>query len=205
VEHPVTEAITGLDLVQWQLRIADGEELRIDDRLLAGERSAINGHALEVRIIAEGPGRGFLPSVGKILGWAEPKAPGVRVDTGFSAGSEVSRFYDSMLAKVIVHGETRADAIAKMRRALMDFHILGVKTNIAYILEVLAHQDFLDGRFDTGFLNRNFADWHAPVEIPREFAALLSHAQTSSSASTKNAKMVGAWDISDQFRLHKYT
>lgn len=205
VEHPVTEAITGLDLVQWQLRIADGEELRIDDRLLAGERSAIIGHALEVRIIAEDPGRGFLPSVGKILGWAEPKAPGVRVDTGFNAGSEVSRFYDSMLAKVIVHAETRADAIAKMRRALMDFHVLGVKTNIAYILEVLGHQDFCDGKFDTGFLDRYFAEWHAPVEFPKELAALLSHAQSANSGSSARAKLVGAWDRCDRFRLHKYT
>lgn len=198
VEHPVTEAITGLDLVQWQLRVAQGEALGFDPRLIAGERAALNGHAIEVRIVAEDPARGFLPSAGKILAWAEPKAPGVRVDTGYGVGSEVPRYYDSLLAKLIVHAETRDAALAKLRAALTDFHVLGVRTNIGYLLDVLDHPDFRAGRLDTGFLDRGFREW-AMGPVPTELGAIL-RAAAPESTETETVQTRGAWDIRDSFR-----
>jgi len=202
VEHPVTEAISGLDLVKWQLRIANGEKLDIDEAVMAGDRAGIDGHAIEVRVIAEDPARNFLPSIGKILAWAEPKAPGVRVDTGYATGSEVSRFYDSMLAKVIVHAETRADAIERMRGALMDFHVLGVKTNIAYILDVLDREGFRSGAFDTGFLGREMPDWQPDTEVPSELADLIAAASARQDVGPEKFDPPGAWGTFDAFRVH---
>lgn len=199
VEHPVTEAITGLDLVKWQLKIASGEQLDIPAAILAGERETINGHSIEVRIVAEDPANGFLPSTGKILGWAEPKAPGVRVDTGFEAGVEISRFYDSLIAKVIVHGATREDAISKLRIALLDFHVLGVKTNIGYLLDVVSHPNFEAGRIDTGFLGREFANWN-PGILPPELGAIIECAEKQAVGRQTSNAVSGVWDVSDGFR-----
>jgi acetyl/propionyl-CoA carboxylase alpha subunit len=178
VEHPVTEALAGIDLVKWQLRIAGGEELRLPSDLVAGVRSAMRGHAIEARIVAENPSRGFLPSVGRIEGWAEPRIPGVRVDTGFGAGDEVSRHYDSLLAKVIAHAETRDEAISRLRAALMDFHVLGVSTNIAFLLDVLEHPGFRAGSMDTGFLEREFTGWDAGPIPAAELGAIVRAAGT---------------------------
>ncbi len=203
VEHPVTEAVTGLDLVEWQLRVASGEELMLGEALMAGNRDAIHGHAIEVRIIAEDPAQGFMPSIGKILAWAEPRGIGVRVDTGFEAGSEVSRFYDSMLAKLIVQADTRAKAIHKLSLSLEDFHILGVKTNIGYTLDILAHSDFQAGNFDTGFLERELSDWRPPTELPNELWELTQAATQGTSSQVAGATAVGAWDLADGFRLHR--
>ena len=199
VEHPVTEAITGLDLVKWQLRIASGEELDIPGAFLAGDRSAIQGHSIEVRIVAEDPANGFLPSTGKIVGWTEPKAPGVRVDTGFGVGAEISRFYDSLIAKVIVHGATREEAISKLQLALLDFHILGVKTNIGYLLDVVSHPEFEAGRIDTGFLGREFADWN-PGVLPPELGAIVESAEKQAVSRITSIAAPGVWDVSDGFR-----
>lgn len=203
VEHPVTEAITGLDLVEWQLKVASGERLALGDRLMAGEREAIYGHAIEVRIIAEDPAQGFMPSIGKILAWAEPRGLGVRVDTGFEVGSEVSRFYDSMLAKLIVHADTRAKAIRKLRLALEDFHILGVKTNVGYTLDILAHQGFQDGAFDTGFLERELAEWQPPSAVPEALWDIAQFAGTTLSECNDRQVAVGAWDLADGFRVRR--
>lgn len=204
VEHPVTEAVTGLDLVEWQLRVASGEKLALGEGLMVGNREAIHGDAIEVRIIAEDPAQGFMPSIGKVLAWAEPRGIGVRVDTGFEAGSEVSRFYDSMLAKLIVHADTRAKAIHKLRLALEDFHILGVKTNIGYMLDVIGHREFQAGAFDTGFLEREFSEWHPPVELPPELWDIARTATQAVSAGTGSSKREGAWDLADGFRLHRF-
>ncbi|HTQ09907.1 MAG TPA: biotin carboxylase N-terminal domain-containing protein, partial [Fimbriimonadaceae bacterium] len=203
VEHPVTEMIAGVDLVQWQLRIAAGEALELPEKLLAGNREAISGHAIEVRIVAEDPAAGFLPSVGKILGWSEPKAPGVRVDTGYRAGAEVPRFYDSLLAKLIVRAETRYEALRRLEHALLDFHILGVKTNIAYLLDVIRHPDFRDGRFDTGFLGREFADWQPSQEIPPELLDIAGAAEIARDRDSAVAQTPGVWDLSDAFRVSR--
>jgi 3-methylcrotonyl-CoA carboxylase alpha subunit len=202
VEHPVTEAITGLDLVQWQLRIADGKRLALPEGLMNGDRTAARGHAIEARIVAEDPAQGFRPSIGKILAWAEPKGPGIRVDTGYGPGAEVSPYYDSLIAKVIAYAETREDAIRRLESALLDFHILGVKTNIGYILDVLRHPGFRQGKIDTGFLDREFSDWNGNQEIPPELGAILALANSPNQASaTGNSKPQRAWEQSDSFRL----
>jgi 3-methylcrotonyl-CoA carboxylase alpha subunit len=194
VEHPVTEAITGIDLVQWQIRIANGESLPD----WPTDRSGIHGHAIEARIVAEDPGRGFLPSLGKVLAWSEPKMPGVRVDSGFVTGSEVSQFYDSLLAKVIAHGATRDEARRRLIGALREFHVLGVRTNIAYLLDVLDSPGFAGGDIDTGFLGREFGDW-SPGPVAPELEALL-RVGVESSVSAEKPKHTRAWDATDGFR-----
>lgn len=200
VEHPVTEAITGLDLVRWQIRIAQGESLDQNSARMTGDRTSIVGHAIEARVVAEDPGAGFMPSVGKLLAWCEPKGPGVRIDTGYGNGCEVPRFYDSLIAKVIAHAETRAEAIDRLRRALSDFHVLGVKTNIAYLLDVLDHADFRSGAIDTGFLGRSFDGW-SPPPAPRELGAILEFATLGSPLESGQAAVPGSWDLADGFRL----
>jgi len=199
VEHPVTEAITSLDLVQWQLRIASGEPIELDDRFIVGDRGAISGHSIEARIVAEDPAKGFSPSIGKIFGWAVPTGPGVRIDTGFDLGSEVTRFYDSLIAKVIVHGETRQVAVARLKSALQDFHVLGVKTNIGYLLDVLSHPDFLEGKVDTGFLGREFGDWTAPPPPP-ELLEILQFAGSSAAGPEVSTLKRSVWEMPDGFR-----
>lgn len=202
VEHPVTEAVTGLDLVQLQLEIAQGSPLNIPEDLLSGERTGLNGHAIEARIIAEDPGSGFMPSVGEIVAWAEPTGPGIRVDTGYRKGVTISRYYDSLIAKLVVHGPTRADALRRMREALLDFHILGVKTNIAYLLDVIGHAEFVNGRFDTGFLGREFAEWTQNVSLPPEMGDLLKAGQAQGAvASAATMDMTPAWSRADSFRV----
>ncbi len=202
VEHPVTECVTGLDLVQWQLRIAQGERLSLPEGLLQGDRERLCGHAIEVRVIAEDPAKGFLPSVGPILAWAEPKTPGVRVDTGYEAGSEVTPYYDSMLAKVIAHGETRQDALRRLRSALLDFHALGVKTNVPYLLEVLDHEDFRSGEIDTAFLGRAFEGWAPAETVPPELGslALLATEARPGASGGAEGRPPGVWDETASFR-----
>ncbi len=148
VEHPVTEMITGLDLVEWQLRVAVGEPLP-----LAQDALAIRGHAIEARIYAEDPDRGFLPSIGRISHWRMPDEDGrVRVDTGYRAGDDVSPFYDPMLAKVIAWGEDRERAREALLRALRDCEVAGVTTNTAFLGRVVAHPAFAQARLDTGLI-----------------------------------------------------
>ncbi|HVF64756.1 MAG TPA: acetyl/propionyl/methylcrotonyl-CoA carboxylase subunit alpha [Casimicrobiaceae bacterium] len=151
VEHPVTEMITGLDLVEWQLRVADGEPLP-----RAQEALTIRGHAIEARIYAEDPARGFLPAVGRIVHWRMPEpSSNVRVDTGFRAGDEVSPFYDPMLAKLIVHGEDRSRACATLLAALADCEIAGVTTNVDFLARVVAHPAFANAKLDTGLIDKH--------------------------------------------------
>lgn len=196
VEHPVTEAVTGVDLVQWQIRVAQGERLQLAEQLVRGDRTAINGHSIEVRIVAEDPATGFLPSTGRIYAWAEPQGPGIRVDTGFGPGDEVTRYYDSLLAKVIVHANTRSEAVSRIVNALEDLHVVGVRTNIGYLLDVLSHPEFLCGEFDTGFLSRAFGEW-APETVPGELGAILAHANP---AMAERKQIARAWDLADNFR-----
>jgi len=204
VEHPVTEAVTGVDLVEWQIRIASGEPLALDDDLMAGDRRAIRGHAIEVRIVAEDASKNFMPSIGPIVGWAAPSGPGVRFDTGYSKGSEVTRFYDSLIAKLIVHGETRDQAIRRLRHALLDTHILGVKTNVAFLLDVADSEDFEAGRFDTGWMGRQFPVWKPSVDIPTELAAILAMpvagVPIGVGGSSERRVLSPAWAIADGFR-----
>lgn len=199
VEHGVTELICGLDLVNWQLRIASGEALGEAMIQKQFDRSNIRGHAIEVRIIAEDPQRGFLPSTGKILGWVEPQGPGIRVDSGFRAGDTVSPYYDSLLSKLIVHAETRELAVRKLREALLDFHILGVETNIGFLIEVIESDRFGRGELDTGMLKNHHHDVHQTV--PKELGAILNSTLELHDHSLDNKDPSGAWDLADSFRL----
>lgn len=199
VEHPVTEQITGVDLVQWQLRIADGERLNLTPNLFAGDRSAIRGHAVEVRVVSEDPARGFMPASGRLLGWAEPSGPGIRVDTGYGPGAEVPRFYDSLLAKAITSGETRNAAIRRMEDALLDFHILGVPTNIEFMLSVLEHPAFLAGTVDTGFVDREMSGWKPREDLPPVLGALCRVFKTADSDAKR--AVAGPWALADGWRV----
>ena len=146
VEHPVTEFVTGIDIAAWQIRLAAGESLTFDQSDLTQR-----GHALECRIYAEDPAQEFLPSIGEIRFYRPAAGPGVRVDDGMEAGTEVSPYYDPLLAKIITHGDDRQEAIRKMVRALQDTVIFGVTTNIPYLLDILNHREFLSGNVSRGF------------------------------------------------------
>jgi acetyl-CoA carboxylase biotin carboxylase subunit len=150
VEHPVTELTTGLDLVQWQIRVAAGEHFPYQQ-----EQLTQRGHAIECRVYAEDPANGFLPSTGKLLQYIEPRGPGIRVDSGFTAGNEVMHFYDPLLAKLIVYGENRLVTIQKMQAALKEFIVHGVVTNIDFMQSVLAHEDFANGKVTTRWVEAN--------------------------------------------------
>lgn len=173
VEHPVTEAITGLDLVEWMIRVAAGEKL-------AFKQSDIprNGWAMECRINAEDPFRKFLPSTGRLVRFQPPdqtmfqsdtsRLMGVRVDTGVQEGGEISMHYDSMIAKLIVHGIDRQDAIRKMREALNGFVIRGISSNIPFQAALLAHPDFVSGNFNTGFIAEHFSKGFHAEDVPHD-------------------------------------
>ena len=161
VEHPVTELVTGLDLVAWQIRIANNNELTTIPQKAISQR----GHALECRIYAEDPANHFLPSIGQISQYQPPFGPGVRVDDGIESGSQVTPYYDPMLAKVIAWGGSRQEAIAKMVRALRDTIILGVATNIPYLLAILQEPAFLAGQTNTNYLTEHFTAWQPQVKI----------------------------------------
>ncbi len=171
VEHPVTECITGLDLVELMIRVAAGEKLP-----LAQEDVQRNGWAMECRINAEDPFRGFLPSTGRLVRFQPPKETmfaadmtqlyGVRVDTGVQDGGEIPMYYDSMIAKLIVHGKDRLEAIAKMRNALDGFVIRGISSNIPFQAALLAHPKFVAGDFNTGFIAENYSKGFSAEDVP---------------------------------------
>ncbi|HFC12216.1 MAG TPA: acetyl-CoA carboxylase biotin carboxylase subunit, partial [Anaerolineae bacterium] len=163
VEHPVTEFVTGVDIAKWQIRIAAGERLT-----LAQSAIAQRGHAIECRIYAEDPANHFLPSIGTITYCHFPTLPNVRIDSGIASGSVVTTFYDPMLAKVIVYGQDRAEAIARMVAALEQTVIIGVTTNIAYLLAILQEAHFVAGETSTDYLAHYFAGWLDSAEPDTE-------------------------------------
>jgi acetyl/propionyl-CoA carboxylase alpha subunit len=150
VEHPVTELVTGIDLVRWQIRVAAGEPFPFSQ-----SHFIQRGHAIECRLYAEDPANGFLPSTGRLLQYIEPRGPGIRVDSGFTTGNDVTHFYDPLLAKLIVHAENRDAAIQRMQAALKEFVIHGVITNIDFLQAVLAHPDFTNGEVTTRWVENN--------------------------------------------------
>lgn len=152
VEHPVTEEITGIDLVHLMLRIASGEPLPITQ-----DDVRLKGHAIEARITAQDPEKDFAPSTGKITGWRAPMGRGVRMETHCYAGYSVSPFYDPMLGKLIVRGETRADAVRKLQTALHEFEVEGIATNIPFLRRLCASEGYVSGRFDTSWVGRYLA------------------------------------------------
>ncbi|MEU1734888.1 biotin carboxylase N-terminal domain-containing protein [Streptosporangium sp. NPDC020145] len=145
VEHPVTELVTGIDLVEQQLRIAAGERTDLD--------ATPRGHAIEFRVYAEDPKR-FFPGPGKIAVWSEPSGEGVRVDSGYTEGNTVTPFYDPLMAKLCVYGQTRAEALERARGAVADFKVEGPKNNLPFCAELLEHPEFVDGSYDTGLVSR---------------------------------------------------
>jgi acetyl-CoA carboxylase biotin carboxylase subunit len=149
VEHPVTEMVTSFDLVKEQIRVAAGEQISFQ-----GDGRRLRGHAIECRINAEDPYRGFQPSPGHITAYHPPGGPGVRVDTHVYAGYVVPPYYDSLLAKVIVHGNDRTEALTRMGQALDSFILEGVTTTIPFLARVIRHPDFESGQVDTRFLER---------------------------------------------------
>jgi acetyl-CoA carboxylase biotin carboxylase subunit len=197
VEHPVTEMVTGVDLVQWQIRIARGERLDLDP----ARALTPNGHAVECRIYAEDPDQAFLPSPGLIVALDAPSGPGVRDDNGVEAGFTVPVYYDSMMSKLIVWGESRPQALARLARALREYRVLGVKTTIPFFQWILRQPDFLAGRFDTTYLDRLLADpaMSRFAEADEEVAGLAAIAVAletyfrAAGADGRPPRAAGAW------------
>jgi len=185
VEHPVTELITGLDLVHLQLRIASGEKLPFHQ-----EDVSLRGHAIECRVYAEDPDNNFFPSPGKIAKLLRPSGPGVREDSGVYEGWTVPLDYDPMLSKLIVHAPDRAMAIARMRRALDEYFVGGIKTNLPLFRRILEHPDFVAAKIDTGFLDRLLATDAPPVRAATDAAeiAAVSAALFAATAQGKNGQ-----------------
>ncbi len=191
VEHPVTEAITGLDLVEWQLRVAAGEKLP-----KAQSELKINGHAIEARLYAEDPNNNFLPSVGNLERLRFPE--GVRVDSGVREGDAVTMYYDPMIAKIIAHGASRGEAIGKLADGLSQIEIAGVWTNNAFLIRALHEPDFVKGDVDTGFIER-----HQKTLLPAETAPPADVLAAAASFVVREAANEEGrpWDARDGFRL----
>ena len=202
VEHPVTEAVTGLDLVEWQFRVAAGERLPLEQ-----EQITCTGHAIEARLCAEDAARGFLPSIGRIVAFETPAMEGLRVDAGVEAGSSVSPFYDSMVGKLIASGPDRGTAVARLTEALEQTTVAGVKTNAAFLHGLLVHSAFRSGEFDTGFIGREL-DRLTPrgldaAALAEGVASLIRHRQEE--LETRRQKISpecpSPWAALDGFQL----
>jgi 3-methylcrotonyl-CoA carboxylase alpha subunit len=203
VEHPVTEMVTGLDLVEWQLRVAAGEKLPADQQGLA-----LRGHAIEARLYAEDPERGFLPQTGTLHALQLPPPDIARVDTGVRQGDIVTPFYDPLIAKIIVWGEDRSAALDRLRRALAETAVLGVVTNLGLLAQILAHPDFASGAVDTGFIERH-RDVLLPGRQPAPGAALaaaalarlVARAEAAMAAAARSGDPHSPWARLDGWRL----
>jgi 3-methylcrotonyl-CoA carboxylase alpha subunit len=193
VEHPVTEMVRNLDLVECQLRIAAGEPLPWPDQ---GSVPRARGHAVEARVYSEDPRRGFLPATGTVRVYEEPSAPEVRVDSGIAPGSEVGTVYDPMLAKVIALGATRSEALAKLREALADFVVVGVNTNIGFLRRLLADPDVVAGQLDTELVDRVQESLGAPPEEGWVVGSAAIAAELMRSAESS-----GPWEVFDGWRI----
>lgn len=170
VEHPVTEMVTGLDLVALQVRVAAGEKLPV-----AQDDIRLDGHAIEARVYAEDPARGFLPTGGDVIGLREPSGPGVRIDSGITRGTVVGSDYDPMLAKVITHADDRAGALRALDKALADTAVLGLTTNVEFLRFLLADPDVIAGDLDTGLLDRRLPDFVAATATDDELIAAAAY------------------------------
>jgi len=190
VEHPVTEMITGLDLVKEQIKIARNETLSFKQ-----EDLKINGHALEVRVYAEDPLNNFLPDIGKLHTYKIPKGTGVRVDDGFEEGMDIPIYYDPMIAKLITHGKDRKEAIDRMLRAISEYKIVGVETTLDFCSFVLQHKAFVSGDFDTNFIKHHYQPdmlkkQHKDEEEIAAWMAAELFSANSSKPNTENASIV---------------
>lgn len=198
VEHPVTELITGLDLVKEQISIAVGNKLSFKQ-----DELKINGHALEGRIYAEDPSNNFLPSTGPILNYSAPSGPGVRVDSGFNNGSQITVYYDPLISKLVCWSDSRKSAINRMLRALSEYVIGGLITNISFLKLIIDHPSFREGDFDTNFLNDDFMNSlkttqknkdHIEIEKAAAiFSAVLKAYSSGNNIKTNNKEMSNRW------------
>ncbi|WP_026250387.1 MULTISPECIES: biotin carboxylase N-terminal domain-containing protein [unclassified Streptomyces] len=196
VEHPVTELVTGLDLVEWQLRVAAGERLPYGQ-----DDITLTGHAVEARVCAEDPARGFLPSGGRVLALSEPQGGGVRTDSGLGEGGEVGSLYDPMLSKVIAYGPDRATALRRLRAALADTVVLGVPTNAGFLRRLLGHPAVVAGELDTGLVERE-VDALVPGGVPEEvYAAAALLRQHTASAAARAGAWADPFSAGDGWRL----
>jgi len=205
VEHPVTEMITGLDLVEWQLRVASGQPLP-----LTQEQLEIDGHAIEARVYAEDPDKGFLPSTGHLVHLVPPpESDSVRVDTGVEQGDEITPYYDPMIAKLIVWGADRKQALARMRRALAQYRVVGVSNNINFLSRLVALPSFANAELDTGLIEREQGLLFPPQEaVPDEvwlvaaLAELLHEKREVNAKSATAASRGSPWRALDGWRLN---
>jgi len=207
VEHPVTEAITGLDLVEWQLRVAAGEPLPLQQ-----EQLKIHGHAIEARICAENPDNHFLPATGTLQVYGLPacstfERSDVRVDSGVREGDTISPFYDSMVAKLIVHGETREQALARLDAALAATRIVGLSTNVQFLRHVAQSRSFAEADLDTALIVRESAALfnQEKVGLPLAAASVVAHTLLQEQASVTAAGWVDPWAQRDGWRSHGLT
>jgi acetyl-CoA carboxylase biotin carboxylase subunit len=196
VEHPITEMVTGVDLVKMQIRIAQGEPLPFAQEDL-GQR----GHAIECRVCAEDPETDFLPNPGRIESLRVPGGPGVRDDSGVYEGFEVPRFYDPLISKLIVHAETREAAIARMLRAVSEYTVTGIKTTLPFFDRALRHPKFIQGDFDTGFVARVRAEKDDRARSTEMAMAVAAVAAYRGRRETRRAPGSGALETSAWWRL----
>ncbi len=205
VEHPVTEMITGLDLVEWQLRIAAGERLPRRQAEIA-----IVGHAIEARIYAEDPDRGFLPSTGHIAHLDAPlPSEHVRIDSGVRAGDDISRYYDPMLAKLIASGADRPEALRRLGDALAQYRVVGVATNVAFLQRLIAHPAFVGAKLDTGLIARHRADLFPPATAPSAttlavaaLAEITRRRERAAAAAVSSSDPYSPWHASEDWWLN---
>jgi len=195
VEHPVTEMVTGVDLVEWQVRVAAGEPLGFTQ-----DDVTMDGHAVEARVYAEDPAAGFLPTGGTVLGLSEPTGDGVRVDSGLRVGTVVGSDYDPMLCKVIAHGADRAEALARLDAALAGTRILGLRTNIDFCRHLLARPEVRAGELDTGLLDRTLDDYRA-TPPPEGALVAAAMARTEERWARVSADRRGPWDQPNGWRI----
>ncbi len=205
VEHPVTEAVTGLDLVEWQFRVADGKRLPIVQADVP-----LQGHAVEARLYAEDPQRGFLPSTGKLVALSFPEADGVRVDSGVEEGGEISPYYDPMIAKVIAHAATRTEALDRLAQALGETIVAGPRTNLSFLEALCRSADFRNGHFDTGYvaahhdelgLGENGVDAGAAARGAARLLSLIDSRTCEDMQADAAPAIASPWDIADGFQL----
>ncbi len=203
VEHPVTEAVTGLDLVEWQFRVAAGEEL-----LLKQHQVKLDGHAVEARLYAEDPEHGFLPSTGKLIELQFPRAEGLRVDSGVETGNEVTPFYDPMIAKLVAHAKTRGEALEHLAHALDQTIVIGPRCNAGFLAALCRASGFRNGGFDTGFIERNLAELggtpqgldHAAAALGAQKLIEKVQAQVDS-VEREPDEPDSPWDAADAFQF----
>jgi acetyl/propionyl-CoA carboxylase alpha subunit len=189
VEHPVTEAVVGVDLVHAQLRVASGEPLPFTQAELSQR-----GHAIECRVYAEDPAQGFLPQAGTVLLYSEPQGPGIRVDGWIEQGSNVSVHYDPLLAKLIVWAGSRDAARRRAITALRSYAVLGIRTNIPFLIQMLEHPDFVNASIDTGFLDREAPGLakSTQTELPSVAAAAIELHHSAASGTRHEARGTAA-------------